>query len=55
MKIICTKKEKEFLLDELIDSGLCSYFCDQIYIHCDDECRKNIERNIDWEITDESI
>ena len=53
MKIICTKSEKE----NLIDSTASSPFCPIGIAHCikfdADACAKCFEYNVDWEVKDD--
>lgn len=48
MKIECTDKEKEILLDIFVDSGYCHY--NFMYCSGEDLCRECIEKHIEWEI-----
>ena len=53
MKIICTKAEKENLIDSTASSQFCPMgigFCTNIDA---DKCAKCFEDNVDWEITNE--
>lgn len=52
MKIICTKSEKENLLDCTASSPFCPMgigFCGKFDA---DKCAKCFEDNVDWEVTD---
>ena len=52
MKIICTKVEKE----QLLDSVCSSCFCPLGNFNCmATECEKCFDEFIEWEVTDENI
>ena len=54
MKIICTKTEKENLLDSTASSNFCPMgigFCGKFDA---DSCAQCFEDNVEWEITDDN-
>lgn len=56
MKISCTTKEKEIILNCLYLWGMGGYSsCPHLFKYCDkyNGCSDCLEENIEWEITDE--
>lgn len=57
MKIICTKQEKELLIDNFIST----YRCMLTHIECkyhdyyQESCKACLEKNIEWEIETERM
>ena len=48
MKIECTSKEKELLIDIFVDSGFCHF--DFTYCCNGNLCKECYEQNIEWKI-----
>lgn len=50
MKIECTKKEKELLIDMFMESRICPFNS----IHCSEGnvCKACFEKNVKWQIKD---
>ena len=51
MRIECTKKEKELVLEAFEDANVCP-FDDAFGISCSLNCKACTEKNIEWEIKD---
>lgn len=53
MKIICSSREKEQLIELISESDTeCRENC-PLYEECDYDCAETLENNIDWEAVDE--
>lgn len=50
MKIICTKAEKELILQAFKDSNICLF--DTFGVLCSYNCSVCVEKRIEWEIKD---
>lgn len=52
MKIICTNKEKDRAIKTFARSPICVFMnCPGII--CEEDCPDCLEKNIEWEVTDE--